>query len=477
MTDASPACDPDANDTLLYLYGPNACTPQVAFSDDDGPGLYSQITYTPTVSGTYYIMVRGYSSNEGCYMLSITCAGVPPTILVDEVEPNDTCGAAVQTLTCDNFVYGRAGLPPVLGACCVPGCGTCTLTTQTACVSPNVWHGEWTSCTPNQCPVTTPPPANDTCAGAILIPCGTGVIQSSLSCASPDYSPPSVTTCTGYTAVGPDVAYMMNLQAGQVVTLTMDPTPDFDCSIYIVTDCANMATCLGGADDNVTLPDAETITAWTAPAAGTYYVICDKYSIAAGDGFTLTYDISCPAVTAACCAQSGICTVTTEAECLVPSVWHSEWATCEVASCPEPPAEGACCFADGHCELLSLDACLVAPDHVNWVGGVICDPAANPCAQPGACCDPATGACSFVLAQFCVAPLVFHAELTCLPNNPCPLPTGACCTPAGGCAVMTQAECLTPNTWHPEWTCTPNNCPPPVPTDRTTWGKIKANYR
>ncbi len=113
-TMASPVCDPDVNDTKLYLYGPDNCTTQVGYNDDIGyPNYYSRITYTPTVSGIYYIKVQGYSSSYlGCYKMTITCAGVAPTTLVDEIEPNDTCDATVQTLTCDNYVHGRIGAIP-----------------------------------------------------------------------------------------------------------------------------------------------------------------------------------------------------------------------------------------------------------------------------------------------------------------------------------------------------------------------------
>jgi hypothetical protein len=226
---------------------------------------------------------------------------------------------------------------------------------------------------------------------------------------------------------------------------------------------------------------------------------------------------NCPIPTGACCDPEGHCTVTIPTECLPPSMWHGEWATCDVASCPLPV--GACCFLDGHCELLTQAACTVAPEFVSWVAGATCLPE-NPCLQPGACCDLATGACTYVLQQFCVPPLVFNAGLACVPNNPCPqpgaccnpdtgactfvlqgdcpqgwawfvgvpcapsnpcpppVPTAACCDPQGGCTVTTQAACLAPSVWHPEWvSCTPNYCPPPVPTENTSWGRIKATYR
>jgi len=42
------------------------------------------------------------------------------------------------------------GVPTPTGACCATA-GTCTVTTQAACVSPSTWQGAGISCTPNPC--------------------------------------------------------------------------------------------------------------------------------------------------------------------------------------------------------------------------------------------------------------------------------------------------------------------------------------
>jgi hypothetical protein len=44
----------------------------------------------------------------------------------------------------------------LLGACCTPD-GTCSLAPMASCPAPSGWHGEWTICTPNPCPVPPPP--------------------------------------------------------------------------------------------------------------------------------------------------------------------------------------------------------------------------------------------------------------------------------------------------------------------------------
>jgi hypothetical protein len=108
-----------------------------------------------------------------------------------------------------------------------------------------------------------------------------------------------------------------------------------------------------------------------------------------------------------------------------------------------------------------------------------CDP--NTCAQPnGACCFP-DGSCTLTTQIDCAAPGVWHAEWTSCSPNPCPQPpsTGACCFTDGTCQVLTQAECLAGQGAYQgdNVACTPTLCPPPTPTEKTSWGQIKALYR
>ncbi|MFH1864931.1 MAG: hypothetical protein ABIK85_03535 [Candidatus Eisenbacteria bacterium] len=130
------------------------------------------------------------------------------------------------------------------------------------------------------------PPTNDTCAGAIHIPCGPFTITGSLEFANNDYDPGSG-GCTGYSAAGSDLVYYATLGAGDVLTVTMT-TDGFDDSIYLITDCGDPAgSCVAGDD---AYPDGSTFT-FTATAGGTYYLVADAYS---GQGdFTLTGSITC----------------------------------------------------------------------------------------------------------------------------------------------------------------------------------------
>jgi hypothetical protein len=82
------------------------------------------------------------------------------------------------------------------------------------------------------------------------------------------------------------------------------------------------------------------------------------------------------------------------------------------------PAPEACCFGDGHCELLTAEACVEAG---GTAGGA------------GSSCDP----------------------------NPCPppAPTGACCLDGGGCEITTEEGCFGIGSYQgPGSLCGPDAC-------------------
>lgn len=177
-----------------------------------------------------------------------------------------------------------------------------------------------------QCAVPEPPPENDTCAGAIAIErCTNGALEGDSFYAANDYNPGSG-GCTGYTAAGKDVVYLLSVQAGDVVHLVYT-LPSADAAFYIVTDCANVpGTCIVGADGTVT-GQPETID-YTFTTGGTYYLILDAYTSAYGGPWTLTYEITCPGASAVCCVGHD-CYLITEAECAeLQGHWHPEWTSC-----------------------------------------------------------------------------------------------------------------------------------------------------
>ncbi len=270
----------DYCDTYIELYF--ECGGTILAQDDDGgPGTYSLISsFTAPYTGNYNLKVRGYNaSSTGPYKAFFQCT------------------------------------PPASGACCFND-GHCAVLSQSNCVQQGgTYQGDDTLCDPNPCPQPPPPPENDTCAGAFEIPrCSGGSLQGDNTWANNDYDPGDGGCTGGYAERGRDVAYFMNLVAGDVVDMTYTQL-QYDAAFYIVTDCANVpGTCLVGADG--TISGQPEVIHWVAPANGTYFVILDCYYLNYGGLWTLDYTITCP-----------------------------------------PPEQEACCFPDGHCEMLLAGDC------------------------------------------------------------------------------------------------------------------------
>ena len=436
---------PTGYDASLYIVSDcsNMAT-CVAGSDLCCSGTAEPISWVCPTTGTYYIICDGYGTNVGgAFTLAYDLTCVPPAEGACCSPATGACTLAFEAncLT-PNVWHGEWTScdpnqcpQPILGACCHPTTGACVLTAQTYCLSPSIWHGEWTSCDTNPCPQPPAPPENDTCAGAILLPqCGAVPIAYSgdATWAVNDYSPGAYpSSCTGYTAVGQDVVYMLNLLVGDTFTVSYTRTSPGDASIYLVTDCANtVASCVIGADATVT-GGTETFT-YTSVAGGTYYLILDAYSTAGGP-WTMTYTPpACPGVPGSCCYPDGLCAVTTLAGC-TGGIW-TEAGVCDPNTCPQPPI-GSCCYGNGTCALTTQIGCTAT-----WLLAGVCD--------PNTCAPPATGACCNIVIGF----------------------------PA--CTITTQAGCVAPLVWLGGGVlCNVDTCTPPNPVERTSWGQIKNNYR
>jgi hypothetical protein len=135
------------------------------------------------------------------------------------------------------------------------------------------------------------PIENETCEGAetygyFLVRGTAGSLNADSGAAIDNYSPTN--GCTGYSqAHGLDLVWYMDLQAGDICTFIMTEQ-GFDAALYVLTDCANMNSCVVGADD------PEEIHDWVVPATDRYYLVPDGYSTGAGGPFELTWDISVP---------------------------------------------------------------------------------------------------------------------------------------------------------------------------------------
>ena len=95
--------------------------------------------------------------------------------------------------------------------------------------------------------------------------------------------------CTGKVSAGKDLFYRVNLTAGNEYTFTLF-SPSFDESLYIFTDCANIAsTCGGGMGaDQYTDNDRYEEVVFTPDTSGTYLIGVDGRNDGEEGEFTLT---------------------------------------------------------------------------------------------------------------------------------------------------------------------------------------------
>ncbi len=105
-------CDPNTNyDTYLRVYDRCLDDPdvvQLAYNDDgqtctesSEEGLVSRIDNLLLPVGSYYIVVEGYSGNEGSFNLSVSCQDATPVDFADTIE----CGDTVTGSTVGNYSW------------------------------------------------------------------------------------------------------------------------------------------------------------------------------------------------------------------------------------------------------------------------------------------------------------------------------------------------------------------------------------
>lgn len=145
------------------------------------------------------------------------------------------------------------------------------------------------------CTIPQPPPANDNCAGAQSIECGNINVSGTTAFATNDFTPLATGTggCTGFTALGRDVVYMINASGGDV--LDVNYTSAADGSVYLITNCGSPATtCVAGAD--ATLSGVAEHLNYSFPSSGVYFLVLDNFGTNAGGAFTLTGTMTCQVV-------------------------------------------------------------------------------------------------------------------------------------------------------------------------------------
>ncbi len=202
------------------------------------------------------------------------------------------------------------------------------------------------------------------------------------------------------------------------------------------------------------------------------------------EGFIPTQGRRCgiilPLPVGACCFMDGHCEILYRDACEeAGGTYQGDSVACEPNNpCPQPPM--ACCFQDGHCEFVTAELCERLGGQPQGYG-TVCEP--NDCPQPPmACCFPDCR-CEMLTELDCTenGGVPMGLGVTCDPNPcDCPPPTGACCIgDQGDCLILTEEGCIQQGGRYQGngSTCEPVNPCPIVPTQNTTWGRIKNAYR
>jgi hypothetical protein len=130
-------------------------------------------------------------------------------------------------------------------------------------------------CTP--CLPCAPTVSNDGCGSATKIAShGETQILSGSTCCANDSSHGNA--CSGFLALGLDVAYRLDLPPGCSIEATLRDGvdgKDMDLSIYMATSCADLqASCVAGSDANAIGDES---FSYTSADGGTYYLIVDSF--------------------------------------------------------------------------------------------------------------------------------------------------------------------------------------------------------
>lgn len=132
-------------------------------------------------------------------------------------------------------------------------------------------------------------PNGDTCQEAFVVTESTLFTDIPLADLTNTFSV-SDDACTGFSqSDGPEAFYQIQSAAGDIVTVTMDAS--FDASLYVLTECGNISSCIEGSDGGN--PESVTFVSDGNPV----FIGADAYSASASGSFDLDIQIVSPTCT------------------------------------------------------------------------------------------------------------------------------------------------------------------------------------
>ena len=346
----------------------------IAGNDDNcvggGSSLLSTVTWCSNAGEDYLVLIHGYSSASGDFVLDVyddgvACTGAP------------SCA------------------PPETGACCLQN-GTCIpdLFESDCAAQGGQWQGAGTGCDPNPCePFGCTPcysdPDDDWIANVTFVTINNTTGPEGAPCSYGDYTHLS-------TQVEPGGTYNMSVSFDGNGSWTEYVTAwfDFDHDMVLETSYQiGSGACTPGTpvtvSADITIPAGamlgdtlmrviERYSTWTIDP-------CEVYTYGEAEDYTVTVGEYQPTYGACCDDSTGICTDNVEQlDCPAPLRFAADTLCADLEPpCGEPL--GACCFPDQSCQDLSAIDCAAAGGNYMGAGTdcatTNCPPGNDDCAD------------------------------------------------------------------------------------------------
>ncbi len=421
-----------------------------------------------TTGGGTYVSDGSTCPNAACPATGGCCSGTTGTTCT--VLTPAGCAALTNGVYLTNGTT-CTGTPCAASACCFAN-GTCCTLFSGLCIQQGGTSVTATTCSATGTCLSTTPPANDLCAGAIPVTLGTVYVSNNIFATS---TGDGATVPHEATRATKGIWYRYTPSVTSVFTASACGS-GFDGLLEVLSigDCATPSTWAHAAgDDDKCLGDAtepgecsangssaaSIVTGVALEAGQTYYFRVSLYGTTATGGgnthFTLT-DIG--GTFGACCIGTSLqCELRSQAACIANGdvttangVYQGDGTTCTASLCG---VKGACCLSGGICVTRASSAC--TGTSVYQGDDTTCYP--EPCITE-ACCNTTSGACTIRTVSTCTTSETAQGADTVCSPSPCP-PTGSCCNTdcTFSCTTTIQTACGSPSVWTLAGACTPTN--------------------